>query len=240
MSEKAVKSVTLTLWDEEYDMQQRVMMITMMAVKHSLVNAVYQTDIIDTQTYYVGETIFRSAGNVKKFSDDVKANGHWLSGTIAPFAEIMSLFADFVSKYGGYALSHSTDNDYAAIAATDKFLNTGLFIDNDVSKSPRIPKWKNIKPLCSQQLIGDVKNSRWSAKYRLRYPHDSNELQELTKELGPQEHRSESDCIRLKYVAHRLCDVSDGHYVEDRKFAVICKPPPRNPACNVRAVARTP
>jgi hypothetical protein len=216
-------------YDAEYTFTKKIWAITVKACKHKNEKGTWTSKIIATQTYYPVEfwsdtELVKGENVLTKLTNQVKATSS-MQMDFRPFAEIMDLFASFVNKHGGVAISHSCDNDLHAIAHTDAFFKTGVFVRGDFSMSPNIPKWEKIRFMCSQYLVSSP-DSQWSGPYQERYPHRDTKLQTLVSDLGlKQKHTSDSDVDLLVIVLERLCQVSHGDYADDRSICCFAKPP---------------
>lgn len=222
-----MKPFYAVLFDTESTFTDKIIhSMSMMALKFSLKDGKWSSDCmvereIYNSDYFTDIALATKENVVEKLQKTVKKNP---SGYIEfqPFSSMMSEFAAFVKRYGGIAIAHSADRDLEFIINSDRHFGSLLFDQGDISNSVKIPKWADINFICSQYLVC---NSKWARAYNITWPHADNKLSTLTKEFKKQDHTASGDLENLQFLVDRLCNISNGEFLDYRVNLVFAKPP---------------
>jgi len=221
-----MKSFYAVVYDTESTFTDKIIhSMSMMALKFSLSDAKWiSTKVDEREIYnsdYFNDPLLAQKENVmEKLQKAIKKTP---SGCIEfqPFSFMMSEFAKFVKRYGGIAIAHAADRDLEFIVNSDRHFGSLLFQSGDISNSEKIPKWADINFICSQYLIC---NSKWARAYNDTWPHADNKLSTLSKDFKKQDHTAAGDTENLRFVLERLCNVSNGEFLDYRVNLVFAKP----------------
>ena len=219
---------TVCVFDTEATFTDKLVhSMSVMAIQYSLKQGKFESKkIAEMEMYnsdYFGNILLANKENVtEKIQKAIRRTPGGCSLDFFPFSVMMSAFAYFVVRYGGTAISHSADRDLEFIMNSDRVFGSLLFDGGDVSSSSKIPKWSDINFVCSQYLIC---NSKWAHPYNNAWPHSDNKLATLSRDFKKQDHTALGDTENLRFVLDRLCNVSNGQFLDFRVNAVFAKPP---------------
>lgn len=221
----ALNKIRYCVLDGESTFDGRILhSISIKAVEARLRDGTWKAKVLDSREYMISDffkndILVKKENVLEKLAKVIKKDSS-VDIQFRPFSYVMSEITKFGARYGGVILAHSMDRDLEFMVNSDNVFGTMLFTNGDPGVSEKLPHWAGIKWMCTQYLISYTK---WAVPYAAVYPHMNNRLQTLVKDIK-QDHTASSDVDMLIILTERLCNVSNGQFLEERSNAVFAKP----------------